>query len=41
MRFPQSGEYVLADALVQIEMNVERDEGIYIEPNVWMVHEIG
>jgi len=38
LKFPQSGEYVLADALVPIEMNVERDEGIYIEPNVWMVH---
>jgi len=38
LKFPQSGEYVLADALVPLEMNVERDEGIYIEPNVWMVH---
>ena len=41
IRFPQSGEYVIADALVPIEMNVEEDEGIYIEPNVWMVHETG
>jgi hypothetical protein len=24
-----------------MEMNVEKDDGIYIEPNVWMVHEIG
>ena len=41
IRFPQSGEYVIADALVPIEMNVEEDEGIYIEPNAWIVHETG
>lgn len=41
MKFPQSGEYIISDALVPIEMNIEKDEGIYIEPNVWMVHEVG
>ncbi|HJS19223.1 MAG TPA: hypothetical protein VJ785_10770 [Anaerolineales bacterium] len=38
LRFPQSGPYVILGALNPIEMNVENDEGIYIEPNVWMVH---
>jgi GNAT superfamily N-acetyltransferase len=38
LKYPQSGEYVFADALVPIKMNVKRDEGVYIEPNVWMVH---
>jgi len=41
LRFPQSGEYVIPGALNPMEMNVEKDEGIYIEPNVWMAHEIG
>jgi len=41
MKFPQSGEYVLPNALVPIQMDIEKDEGLYIEPNVWMLHEIG
>lgn len=41
MKFPQSGEYIIPGALNPIQMNVEQDEGIYIEPNVWIVHEIG
>lgn len=41
LKFPQSGQYVIPGALNPIEMNVEEDEGIYIEPNVWMAHRIG
>lgn len=40
LKFPQSGAYYIAGALNPMQMNVERDEGIYIEPNVWMVHEV-
>jgi GNAT superfamily N-acetyltransferase len=40
MKFPQSGQYVIDGALNPMKMNVEKDEGVYIEPNVWMVHEI-
>jgi GNAT superfamily N-acetyltransferase len=40
MKFPQSGQYVIDGALNPMEMNLEKDEGIYIEPNVWMVHEV-
>ena len=40
MKFPQCGKYVIPGALNPIEMDVEKDQGIYIEPNVWMVHEI-
>jgi GNAT superfamily N-acetyltransferase len=39
-RFPQSGEYIIPGALKPMEMNNEKDEGVYIEPNVWMVHPI-
>lgn len=40
MKFPQSGTYHIPGALNPIEMDLERDEGIYVEPNVWMVHEL-
>ena len=39
-KFPQSGEYTIPGALNPIEMNVEKNEGVYIEPNVWIVHEV-
>ncbi len=40
VKFPQSGQYVIDGALNPMEMNIERDRGVYIEPNVWMVHKI-
>jgi GNAT superfamily N-acetyltransferase len=38
MAFPESGSYVVPGALVPVEIDLERDEGLYVEPNVWMVH---
>ena len=38
MALPESGAYVVSGALVPIEIDRERDEGVYVEPNVWMVH---
>ncbi|HEY5728869.1 MAG TPA: hypothetical protein VIS72_02375, partial [Anaerolineales bacterium] len=38
MKFPQSGQYIIPGALVPIEMDVEKNEGVYIEPNVWVQH---
>jgi GNAT superfamily N-acetyltransferase len=38
MTFPESGSYVVPGALTPVEIDVERDEGLYVEPNVWMVH---
>jgi GNAT superfamily N-acetyltransferase len=40
MKFPQSGRYIIKGALEPIEINTEKNEGIYIEPNVWIVHEV-
>ena len=40
LKFPQSGRYVISGALNPMEMDVENDRGLYVEPNVWMVHEI-
>ncbi len=36
--FPESGSYVVPGALVPVEIDLERDRGVYVEPNVWMVH---
>jgi len=41
LAFPDSGSYVVPGALVPVEIDRERDEGLYLEPNVWMVHPPG
>ena len=38
LRFPESGRYVVPGALEPIEIDCERNIGVYIEPNVWMHH---
>jgi hypothetical protein len=38
LKFPQSGRYIVPSALNPIEMNAEKDEGVYVEPNVWIAH---
>jgi GNAT superfamily N-acetyltransferase len=40
LQFPQSGTYIIDRALNPMEMNIEQDEGVYIEPNVWVAHKI-
>jgi GNAT superfamily N-acetyltransferase len=40
LRFFESGKYVVPGALVPVEINVEQDQGSYIEPNVWVVHSV-
>ena len=40
IKFPQSAKYIIPGALNPIEINIEKDEGVYIEPNVWMRHSI-
>lgn len=41
MKFFKSGKYVVSGALDTIDIDIEKDKGIYIEPNLWMVHELG
>jgi GNAT superfamily N-acetyltransferase len=41
MAFPESGRYVVPRALVPVEIDRERDEGLYVEPCVWMRHPFG
>lgn len=40
LRFPQSGTYYIPGALNPMNMDIEKDEGLYIEPNVWMAHKL-
>jgi hypothetical protein len=40
LALPDSGHYVVPGALEPLRIDRERDEGVLIEPNVWMVHEV-
>jgi hypothetical protein len=41
LAFPESGTYIVPEALVPITIDRERDEGRYVEPNFWMHHITG
>jgi GNAT superfamily N-acetyltransferase len=38
MVFPESARYVVPGALVPVDVDVEKDIGVYVEPNFWMHH---
>lgn len=38
-RFERSGSYALPGALVPLRIDLERDVGLYEEPNVWVVYD--
>jgi GNAT superfamily N-acetyltransferase len=40
MVFPETGTYVVPGALVPVEIDLEADHGLYVEPNVWMLHRL-
>jgi GNAT superfamily N-acetyltransferase len=40
MAFPRSGRYVVPGALCPVEVDRKRDLIRYVEPNVWMVHQL-
>ncbi len=40
MQFLESGQYIIPFALSPITIDREADKGLYIEPNVWMVHAV-
>ncbi len=40
MKFPESGNYVVAGALTPVQIDCENDLGTYIEPNVWIKHDL-
>jgi len=40
MVFPETGSYVVSGALEPVEIDREADQGLYVEPNVWMRHRL-
>ena len=40
LKFPESGDYIIPDALVPIQIDRTMNIGLYIEPNVWVHHPI-
>jgi len=38
MAFPDSGDYVIPNGLSTLHVDREADQGVYIEPNVWLQH---
>jgi hypothetical protein len=38
MVFPETGQYVVPDALDLVQIDREQDAGTYVEPNLWMRH---
>ena len=40
MSFPASGQVVVPGALVPIHVSLEQDHAVYVEPNVWVRHQV-
>ena len=40
MAFPDSGEYVIGQGTGPVSIDLDRDEGIYYDQNVWVVHDL-
>ncbi|MCK4312076.1 MAG: GNAT family N-acetyltransferase [Candidatus Cloacimonetes bacterium] len=40
MKFLESGKYIIPGALEPVKMDVEKNMGIYIEPNVWVEYKL-
>jgi hypothetical protein len=38
MKFPASGQYVAPQMLAPLQIDRAADAGLYVEPNVWVVH---
>lgn len=40
MKFPESGPYVVPGALNPIQVDLDAGQAVYVEPNVWTVHNL-
>ena len=40
MRFPETGNYIVPGALTPVQIDCENNVGQYIEPNVWIKHDL-
>ena len=41
LAFPESGALPPAGAAAPVDVDVEADRGVYLDPNVWVVHPVG
>ena len=41
LTFPDSGDYIVPTATAPVTIDRERDEGVYFDQNVWIVHDLG
>lgn len=40
LSFPLTGDHLVPGALVPVSFDLAADRGVYVEPNVWVVHEV-
>jgi len=40
MRFPATGKYIINEGLVPLDINLDTNTGVYIEPNMWLKHQL-
>lgn len=40
LSFQSSGNYIVDKALCPIAIDIEKNTGTYVEPNVWIIHEV-
>lgn len=40
-QFPLDGDHLVPGALVPVRFDLAADQGVYVEPNVWVVHSVG
>lgn len=40
LKFSGSGDYIIDKALIPVNIDKEKNIGKYIEPNVWVIHEL-
>ena len=40
LQFPESGSYVIPGALHPVQFDLEADEGVYVEANVWVARRL-
>ena len=38
MKFPETGKYTIPGALCPVKMDLRKNSGIYLEPNIWVLH---
>jgi hypothetical protein len=40
LNFPTTGRYAVPGALAPVEIDRVTDTGVYVEPNLWMMHSL-